>query len=376
MKVLRSRIRSSKKRISRIPEFLTPFFCVISLSCIGILLLASAGFHSPHAWATKQLYTVIFGIILAIIISQIETRVIMRYSYHIYAFTVFLLLLVLIFGHKAMGAQRWLHIGPINIQPSEFAKVGLVLALARFYHKLHFFDSVKVQSIFIPLFMSLIPFALISKQPNLSTAGLFFLCFVCVSFASGINFKVFLAGFISGAIVMPLSWIFIHDYQKIRILTFLNPQADPFGAGYNVIQSKIAIGSGGVSGKGLFLGSQGQLNFLPEKHTDFIISLLAEECGFIGISIVLFLTILLIVNLYIKSLSFYNHFSRLVTAGFCCMIFFHTIINIMMISGLFPAAGLPYPFLSYGRSSLLALYILFGIVLSAVNHYDSDMKKM
>lgn len=353
-----------------------PIVYVLLLSIVGVLILYSAGIGTSKPWAINQLNTAVVGMCAAIIISQIRMEIIIRYAYYIYLFTIVLLVLVALFGHTAMGAKRWLSLGPINLQPSEFVKVGLVLALAKFYHKLHFFDSVKVQSIFAPLFMVLVPFVLISKQPNLSTAGLLFLCFVCISFASGINFKIFAASMVCGILSMPFSWLLIHDYQKLRILTFLNPERDPFGAGYNIIQSKIAIGSGGFWGKGLFLGSQGQLEFLPEKHTDFIISLLGEECGFIGVTLVIGLTGFLIVNLYLKSLALYSHFARLVVVGFCSLLFFHVLINIAMISGLFPAAGLPYPFLSYGRSSALAMYILFGIVLSAINHFESKLKNV
>lgn len=348
-------------------------FCVLGLSIIGLMLLYSADYNTEHQWSLKQMYTVIVGFGLALLISKIPPQIILKYSYYIYGLTIILLIASLLFGYSAMGAKRWLRFAGFNVQPSEFVKIGLILALAKFYHQLHFFDSIKARSIFIPVILVFIPFVLILKQPNLGTAGILFLCFIIMSFASGINFKLFSLSAISGILTMPLFWFLIHDYQKQRILTFMYPERDPFGAGYNVIQSKIAIGSGGVHGKGFSMGTQGQLQFLPEKHTDFIVSLLAEEMGFIGVASVLFLSVTLMVYLYLKSLSFHNHFSRLIVTGFCSLFFLHILINILMISGFFPVVGIPYPFLSYGRSNLLTFYILFGLVLNGIRHSQTRL---
>lgn len=353
-----------------------PIMAVLCLNILGVIILYSAEIPAQETWAQKQLLTMVLGFFIAMTIAEIDPKILYKYAYHIYIITVLLLLAALFFGHQAMGAQRWLKIGAFNIQPSEFAKIGVVLAIAKFYHNLHFFDSIKVKSVLFPIIITMLPFFLIIKQPSLSTAGVIFLTFICISFASGISLRLFTVGAVCSCLLLPVFWGLIHDYQKVRIISFLHPENDPFGAGYNTIQSLIAIGSGGLIGKGWGRGTQGQLEFLPEKHTDFILSLFAEEFGFIGFLTVFALIFVIILNLYIKSLWFHNHFSRLIVTGFCSIIFFHTLVNTLMICGLFPVAGIPFPFLSYGRSNLLMLYILFGMVLNCIRNHDARLKNL
>ncbi len=347
------------------------FACI--LTSIGVVLLYSAAGGDWKQWALPQFSTMIGGIIIAVFIAAIKLEDIYKYSYHIYFITVLLLVLSLVIGYKAMGAQRWIRIGGINFQPSELAKIGLILALSRFYHRLHFFDTTRIRAIFIPLFITLVPAVLILKQPNLGTTSIMLAIFISLSFLAGINILLFIVSSIAGIISLPMVWFMLYDYQRVRVMTFLNPEEDPFGAGYNVIQSKIAIGSGGLLGKGLLLGSQGQLRFLPEKHTDFILALLGEEFGFIGIVLVMSLLVMLILLLYLKSQSFFNQYGRLLVGGTCALIFFHAFVNAMMISGLLPVVGLPFPFLSYGRSHLITLFVMLGLCCNAIKNSNTKL---
>lgn len=343
---------------------------VFAISILGIMLLYSASGCSFNIRAEKQFYSMLLGFAIIFIIMHAHPKLIMRYSYLVYFIGIVLALVSIFIGHKAMGAQRWIKLGAFGFQPSEFVKIGIILALARFYHNLHFFDSTKFRAIIIPCIITIIPVLIILKQPNLGTAAVILFIFICISFAAGLNKKIFTISAIIGMISIPLLWFCLHDYQKNRIISFLNPEQDPFGSGYNVIQSKIAIGSGGLMGKGWTMGSQAQLQFLPEKHTDFIASVLAEEFGFAGISIFIIGMALLITFLHISSMQFMSQYGRLVIIGTNAMLFFHTIINLLMISGLFPVVGLPLPFLSYGGSNLIAIFIQIGICCLLIR-YDS-----
>lgn len=342
----------------------------LAMSILGIMLLYSASSCNFSMRAEKQLYFMLFGFVIIFIIMHTHPKLIIRYSYLAYFISIILALISLFIGHKAMGAQRWIKLGAFGFQPSEFVKIGVILALARFYHHLHFFDTTKFRAIIIPFIIAIIPALIILKQPNLGTAAVILFIFVCISCSAGINKKIFVISALVGTLSIPLLWFCLHDYQKSRIISFLHPEQDPFGAGYNVIQSKIAIGSGGLLGKGWTMGSQAQLQFLPEKHTDFIASVLAEEFGFIGIVIFIASMAVLITFLHISSMQFMSQYGRLVIAGTNAMLFCHTIINLLMISGLFPVVGLPLPFLSYGGSNLLAIFIQIGICCLLIR-YDN-----
>lgn len=335
---------------------------LMCLFSVGILYSTALGKFEP--WALKQIITLAIFIPAIFLLASLEFKIIYNYAYVIYGVAFFFLILAAIFGHKAMGAQRWLRIGIINFQPSELMKIGLILALARYYHDLHTNEIGKIRSLGLPLLLTIAPSLLVLKQPNLGTATILMVIAAVIMFMAGVKLWKFIAVGITGISLLPVVWYMLHDYQRQRVLTFLNPEADPLGSGYNIIQSIIAIGSGGFFGKGFVSGTQSQLSFLPEKQTDFILSVIAEEFGFLGVAIILALTVGIILSCYKVAFTSSNQFFRLITAGVATSFAFHAIINAGMIAGLLPVVGMPYPLLSYGGSSLAAFLIGFGLVLN------------
>ncbi len=343
---------------------------------IGCILLYSAAGSNIHPWCLKQFITFIIFVSVALIINNIHIKFIYKQSYNIYIVCLLLLLLTELFGHSAMGAQRWVHIGNINLQPSELMKVAIILALSRYFHQLSYYDIPKISAILPPLIILMLPTALILKQPNLGTSMIIILITGCILFAVGVRLWKFITVLSIAILSLPLFWIYLlHDYQKKRVLTFLNPETDILGSGYNVMQSKIAIGSGKIYGKGLFSGSQSQLNFLPEKHTDFIFSILSEELGFLGVILMLTLYMVLISLCYIAALRSNNHYGRLISVGVGSMIFTHVLINLAMISGMIPIVGTPMPLLSYGGSNLSACLICIGLVMNVITYSKVIIRK-
>lgn len=252
-------------------------------------------------------------------------------------------------------------------------KIFVILALARYFHLLHSNEVDKTFNLIIPLFLIIIPTAIILKQPNLGTATILFASGIAVFFATGISWKKFAIAGIIAMLVIPVGYNFLHDYQKRRVTTFLNPESDPLGAGYNIIQSKIAIGSGGFSGKGFMEGSQGQLNFLPEKETDFIFTMIAEEFGFLGGATIIILYMLIIFFGIKIAADSSNHFGRMVSSGITAILFFHVFINTAMVMGMIPVVGVPLPLLSYGGSIMVTMLISFGFILNAYIHRDINL---
>lgn len=344
------------------------------LSAVGIALLYSAAKGSFEPWAIKQFYTMIFMTFICICIAFIEPHILMRYAYPSYFVCILLLIIAEFIGHTAMGAQRWIRLGPINIQPSEFTKIALILSLARYFHLLKY-EDLKLQFLIPPILLVLIPAFLILKQPNLGTSTILMTISAAIFFTAGVKLWKFGVVITSVLAAAPIIWnFFLHSYQKQRVLTFLEPEADPLGVGYNIIQSKIAIGSGGLWGKGFVAGSQNQLSFLPEKETDFIFTLLAEEFGLIGVSVVLILYMLLCFYCYYIAMQSHNQFGRLIGVGVATMFFIHVFINVSMIAGLLPVVGTPLPFLSFGRSNLIASYLGIALVLNMhINKYLSKV---
>ena len=269
-----------------------------------------------------------------------------------------------------LGAQRWLALGGFRFQPSELMKVFLVLALARYYHSLHHNNLHKLRSIILPIILTGMAAGLILIQPNLGTASIITMVALIIIFMTGISWKKIIFVAIIGISALPVLWGNMHDYQKRRVDTFLNPEKDPLGAGYNIIQSKIAIGSGGVTGKGFTKGTQSQLNFVPEQQTDFIFSIVAEEFGFIGSFIVLFLYGLLFFMAKRISDSCKSMFGAIVSMGMVSIIFVHVFINIGMVSGILPVVGVPLPLISYGGSSLISTLIAIAFVANAYIHRE------
>lgn len=343
---------------------------VVVLNLIGIALLYSAAQGDMDPWASRQLARFVLLIPVMIIIALVDIQFWVRIAYWLYGFGVVLLIVVEIMGFVGMGAQRWVNIGGFTFQPSEYMKVALVLALARYYHFVHA-NEINRPLVMAPVaLLMLVPAALILKQPNLGTASILIMTGAGVMFLAGVTWKLFAAGIVGVVSAVPVVWHFLHDYQKRRVDTFLDPASDPLGAGYNIMQSKIAIGSGQFFGKGFLEGSQNQLNFLPEKQTDFIFTMLCEEFGMVGGVGILFLYALLIVMGYRVALASRNQFGRLVAGGISVVMFIHLFINVAMVMGLIPVVGVPLPFLSYGGSVLIAMMIGYGFVLNAYIYRD------
>ena len=349
--------------------------------CLTITLIAGAGAvmlfsiaGSNWYWAGPHLirYALFFGIM--IVLSLIDIRVWFALAYPIYGVGLLLLIAVMLFGHHALGAQRWLQAGPITIQPSEIMKIGLVLALARFYHGLSSQSAKLSWWLVVPALLILAPVALVAKEPDLGTAILILVTGALVVVLAGLSWRVIAAGLLAVAALVPLVVTFgLHGYQKQRLTTFLDPAADPSGSGYHILQSKIALGSGGLLGKGYGLGSQSQLNFLPEKQTDFIFATLAEEFGFVGcVSILLLYAAVILMALRTAYLS-HSHFGRLAAAGVTTTFALYVLINGSMVMGLAPVVGVPMPLLSYGGTVMLTVMVGFGLVLAVRVHRYSEV---
>ena len=292
-----------------------------------------------------------------------------NFSYLFYIVIILLLIYVSFFGIKSSGSRRWMDLYLFNLQPSELMKIAIILCLAKYYHRIKIENVNSITSIMTVVTIILIPIIMVLSQPDLGTSILIAASGLIVIWLGGVKIKYFIYSFIVFLISLPFVISFLKPYQKLRILTFLDPDRDPLGAGYQIIQSKIAIGSGGLDGKGFLKGTQSYLDFLPEKHTDFIFTLFSEEFGFIGsVALLILYSIIIIRILRIGAISRSN-FSRLFCFGFAFAIFIYIVVNLSMVLGLLPIVGSPLPILSYGGSSMLATMIGFGIVLSAkINH--------
>lgn len=271
-----------------------------------------------------------------------------------------------------MGAQRWIDLGVIQLQPSELMSVTLVLALARYFHSLDEDNTRKLRYLIVPALMILVPVVLVLKQPDLGTALVLLICGTALLFLAGVGLWVFGAVGVVVASLLPVIWRFLRDYQKNRIYTFLNPDSDPLGAGYHILQSKIALGSGGLFGKGFLLGTQSHLSFLPEKQTDFIFTTLAEEFGLFGGLVLICLYAAIIAYACAIALRSRNHFGRLLGFGIVVNFFLYVFINIAMVTGLIPVVGVPLPLVSYGGTAMLTVMFGFGLVMAV--DVDRDVR--
>ncbi len=353
-----------KKSLRRIGDMPRGVLLVILVLCgLGLAMQYSASGGDFRVFALKQMISMILGFVLMVGIAILPPHTLFRTSYLVYIGCLILLVIVEVKGVIGMGAQRWIGFGAFNIQPSELMKLGLILALARYFHSAVLEGTRHWLVLGVPALLTLMPAALILHQPNLGTATICAFIAFTVCFMAGIRWWYFAGAIGSVMAAVPIAYQFLHDYQKRRVMTFLNPDADPLGAGYNIIQSKIAIGSGGFTGKGLLNGSQGQLDFLPEKQTDFIFTMLAEELGFIGAFVLLMLYAFLLVFAMLLAVRARSGFHRLIAAGVAAMIFIHIFINMAMVMGLIPVVGVPLPFLSYGGSFMLAVLTACGLLL-------------
>jgi rod shape determining protein RodA len=343
-------------------------FMVLFLSAVGVLVIYSANHGRPEEYFRslyiKQIYWILYGLVALCIALIVDYRVLSRHAYLIYFITLMGLVYVLIYGTVISGSRRWIHIGSVSIQISEFAKIALIIVLAKY------FESGKVQGKFqfrdlvIPFLLTAIIGGLIVVQPDLGTTMIIFFIFLIFLTAIEFNYRTLLKLFALGTLLTPFLWFVLKDYQKTRVFTLFNPELDPLGAGYHTIQSKIAIGSGELWGKGLFGGTQSRLNFLPEKHTDFIFSVFAEETGFAGVLVLLTIYLVIIMKGLHIAFRAADRFGLFMALGLIGSIAFYVIFNIGMTMGLFPVTGVPLPLMSYGGSALVTNFFAIGLLLN------------
>jgi len=343
---------------------------LIATASVGFVMLYSAANGSLEPWAGRQILRFSMGLGLMLLVAMTNLRIWLKYSYAFYAVTLVLLGAVELGGTIGMGAQRWIDLGVINLQPSELMKVALVLALARYFHGGNMEEVARPTFLLAPLLMVAAPTALVLRQPDLGTAVMLVMGSGAIFFVAGVKMWKFAVLLLGALISAPVGWQFLREYQKQRVLTFLNPESDPLGSGYHIIQSKIALGSGGVFGKGFMQGSQSHLSFLPEKQTDFIFTMLAEEFGLMGGLGLLCLYILILAYGFNIALNCRNHYGRLVGMGVTTTFFLYVFINIAMVMGLIPVVGVPLPLISYGGTAMMTLLLGFGLLLSV--HINRD----
>jgi rod shape determining protein RodA len=343
-----------------------------ALASVGYVALYSAAGGSPDPYATRHIVRFAFGLLLMVCIALLDIRFIARLSWIAYAAGVALLVLVLKVGHVGKGAQRWLELGGQQIQPSELMKLGLILALAAWFHRANWERIGNPLFLLPPLIMVLVPVGLILKEPNLGTAMLTLILGGVIFFAAGVRWWKFILVLLPVPFAARYAYEHLHGYQRARIDTFLNPESDPLGAGYNIIQSKIALGSGGLWGKGFLQGTQGHLDFLPEKQTDFIFTMIGEEFGLVGAIVVITLLLLITWGALLIGLRCRHQFGRLVAFGIACNFFLYCFVNIAMVMGVIPVGGVPLPLISHGGSALITMMVAFGILMSVHVHRDVE----
>lgn len=359
-------------KLSEIDWLFALALCLIAGA--GALMMFSIAGSSWEPWAAKHLIR--FGLCFALMIglAMIDLRIWSALAYPIYGIGLLLLVAVEAIGDVRMGAQRWLALGPFSFQPSEIMKLGIVLALARFYHGISADDARLSWWLLAPAAMIAAPVLLVMHQPDLGTAMLIAMTGGAIVVLAGLSWRIIAAGLTAFLLSIPPIVMFVlHDYQRKRVLTFLDPESDPSGSGYHILQSKIALGSGGFFGKGYGLGSQSQLNFLPEKQTDFIFATLAEEFGFLGCFSILFLYAVVIFMALRTSALAHSHFGRLSAAGTTATFALYVLINGGMVMGLAPVVGVPMPLLSYGGTVMLTVMIGFGLVQAVRVHRYSEV---
>lgn len=339
-------------------------FLVAGIAGIGIITLYSAAGGSMQPWAAKQGLTILFFLTLAVGMSWIPEETIKRLVFPAYGAIVVMLLAVEIMGFVGKGAQRWLDLGFIRLQPSEFMKPAIVLVLARFYELLPTGAIRQWRAIWPAGLLIGVPWALILVQPDLGTATMVLLSGITVMFLAGVPMWLFLGGGGLLAAALPVAYAMMHDYQRRRVLIFLDPESDPLGAGYHISQSKIAIGSGGLWGKGYLQGSQSHLDYLPEGHTDFVFAAMVEEWGLVG-GVLLILAFAMVVRWGMRVASrARSRFAQLTAAGLTVTIFFYVTINLMMVMGLAPVVGVPLPLVSWGGSAVMTIMICLGLLMA------------
>ncbi len=349
---------------------------IIVITGLGALALTSAAEGEFYKWADKHVLRFGFLFIGMVIVAFIHLKYWYWLSYPIWFAGIGLLVIVEIMGHVGMGAQRWINLGFMNLQPSELMKIGVIMALAKYYHDLDKSDVRKYSKLFWPIMIMAIPMEIVRRQPDLGTMLMIGMGGLTIMFLAGVRMRLFVGGALLMSAVIPLSYMYIlKPYQRTRVDTFLDPSQDPMGAGYHVTQSKIAIGSGGFDGKGYLEGTQARLNFLPEKHTDFIFTLWAEEQGFMGGLLIMGLYIATFIFGFVYAVQAKHIFSKLLILGLTINLSLYVTINIGMVMGLLPVVGVPLPLISYGGSAMLAALICYGLIICARVHRGQPIPK-
>jgi rod shape determining protein RodA len=376
MSFLEYRVKTVPGGLSKVLHLNWPLVVLVTaVSAVGFLILYSIAGGNMAVWAEPQMKRFGAGLLLMFAIAFVPIWFWRNMAGLAFGVTLLLLLAVEFFGVVGMGAQRWLDIGPLRIQPSELAKVTMVMLLAAYYDWLDIKKVSRPLWVLVPVIIILIPTFLVVIQPNLGTSLMLLMGGAAVMFAAGVSIWYFAAvlALVVGLVAAVFTtrgtpWQFLHDYQYRRIDTFLDPSADPLGAGYNIMQAKIALGSGGWGGKGFMQGTQSRLNFLPEKHTDFIFTTLGEEFGFVGAFSLLILYGLILFFCFTSAIQNKDRFSQLLIIGLAANFFLYLAVNLSMVMGMAPVVGVPLPFLSYGGSVMLVLLIAFGLIQSAHVH--------
>jgi rod shape determining protein RodA len=342
---------------------------------IGFAMLYSAANGDFQPWAARQMVRFAIVMVAVIAAALIDVRYWFRGAYWIYAVALALVVAVDLRGIVGMGAQRWIGIGAMQLQPSEIMKIALVLALARYFHCLPPQNIGRLRYLIMPALMVAVPVLLVLKQPDLGTAMMLLAAGGVLFFLAGVRVWMFAAGAAAALAAVPLAWSMLRDYQKSRLYTFLDPERDPLGAGYHILQSKIALGSGGLFGKGFLQGTQSHLSFLPEKQTDFIFTMIAEEFGLIGGLVLLALYVLVLVYAFAIALRSRSQFGQLLALGIATNFFLYAFINTAMVVGLIPVVGVPLPLISYGGTAMIAVLLGFGLLMNIGIHRDMRISR-
>lgn len=348
---------------------------IVLTAFVGLAVLYSISGGSTETWVSRQFTRFCVGFFLMLLVALVDIRFWLRSAFIIYGIALLMLIAVEVVGSVGMGAQRWVDLGPFQLQPSEVMKIAIVLALARYFHSIVHEEVTQFRWLIAPLVMVAVPVGLVLRQPDLGTALLLVIGAGSMFFLAGVRLWIFGGALFGSFAAIPFAWHYLHDYQRNRILTFLNPERDPLGSGYHILQSKIALGSGGVFGKGFLQGTQSHLNFLPEMQTDFIFTMLAEEFGLMGAIALLALYVLMFAYSVAIALRAHSQFGRLLSMGIAATFFVYFFINIAMVTGLVPVVGVPLPLVSYGGTAMVTILVGFGLVMSVYIHRDVRLSR-
>src|ERR1700731_2745635 len=349
---------------------------VAAISGIGFAMLYSAANGSLQPWASRQMTRFAIAFVPMLLVAIIDIRHWFRAADWVYGVALMLVIAVDLRGFVGMGAQRWIDLGFIQLQPSEIMTIGLVLALARYFHCVPSESIGRISRLIPPVLLIIIPAALVLKQPDLGTAVLLLASGAILCFLGGVRLRMFVLAAVGAGVAAPIAWRMLRDYQKTRLYTFLDPEQDPLGAGYHITQSKIALGSGGLFGKGFLLGTQTHLSFLPEKQSDFIFTMIAEEFGLAGALLLLGLYIVVVGYAFSIALRSRSLFGRLLGLGIAANFFLYAFINTAMVMGLIPVVGVPLPLISYGGTAMVRGMLAFGLLMNINIHRDVRISRL